>query len=50
MKRYLLIGGALLLLASAGVFLFLESDAKVPVAGGLAMVGIALIAVSRKRN
>lgn len=50
MKRGQLVGGVLFLIAAALIFLFLESDASVPVASALAVVGIALIAVSRKRK
>lgn len=50
MKRYQLIGGIILLAAAAVVFLFLDSDAKVPIFGALAVSGIALVAVSRKRS
>ena len=50
MKRYQLIGGIILLAAAAVVILFLDSDATVPIAGALAVSGIALVAVSRKRS
>lgn len=50
MKKYQLIGGILMLAGAAAVFLFLESDAKVPVTGAMALAGIALVAASRKRS
>ena len=49
MQRYRLIGGICFLIAAALVFFALESSATVPIAGGLAVVGIALIATSRRR-
>ena len=45
-----LIGGIVLLVAAAAVFLTLGSDATVPVAIALIVVGIALVATSRKRR
>ena len=48
MSRLQLLGGVLMLIAAA--ILFLATDVRVPVAGGLAVVGIALIATSRRRR
>lgn len=48
MKRNQLFGGIGLLILAALVFIFMETDASIPVAIGLAVVGIALIAVSRR--
>ena len=50
MKRGLLIGGILLLVAAALFFVGLDTSSSVPIAGGLAVVGIALVAVSRRRS
>jgi hypothetical protein len=49
MQRYRLIGGICFLIAAALTFLALEGSASVAIAGGLAVVGIALIATSRRR-
>jgi uncharacterized membrane protein len=49
MQRYRLIGGICFLIAAAAFLLALDSSATVPIAGGLAVVGIALIATSRRR-
>ena len=50
MKRGLLIGGILLLVAAALVFVGLDTSSSLPIAGGLAVVGIALVAISRRRS
>jgi uncharacterized membrane protein len=50
MKRSLLIGGILLLVAAALVFVGLDTSSSVPIASGLAVVGIALVAISRRRS
>lgn len=50
MKRSRLIAGILLLVAAALVFVGLDSSSSVPIAGGLAVVGIALVAISRRRS
>ena len=47
--RGLLIGGIAFLVAAVLVFVGLESDASLPIAAGLAVVGIALVAISRRR-
>lgn len=49
MNRYRLIGGILMLFAAALIFVGLDSDSSLPIAIGLAVVGIALIATSRRR-
>jgi LPXTG-motif cell wall-anchored protein len=49
-KRSRLIAGILLLVAAALVFVGLDSSSSVPIAGGLAVVGIALVAISRRRS
>jgi hypothetical protein len=49
-QRLRLIGGILLLVGAALVFLAVDDGASVPVAAGLAVVGIALVATSRKRS
>jgi hypothetical protein len=48
-KRNQLIGGIGLLVLAALIFLFLETSASIPVAITLMVVGIALIATSRRR-
>ena len=48
MARYRLIGGVLMLVAAA--ILFLATDVTTPVSTALAVVGIALIATSRRRR
>lgn len=50
MNRLRLIAGIVLLFAAVLVFLALEGDATIPIAGGLAVVGIALVAMSRRRS
>ena len=47
-KRNRFIGGIVLLVLAALAFLFLSTDASVPVAITLMVVGIALIASSRR--
>ena len=47
MSRYSLLGGVLFLVAAA--ILFLGTDVTVPVPMALAVVGIALVATSRRR-
>jgi len=42
-------GGIILLLVAAGVFVFEQSDATIPVAITLTVVGVVLIASSRRR-
>jgi hypothetical protein len=49
-KRNQLIGGIVLLVLAALVFLTLDTDSSVPIAAGLAVVGIALVASSRRRS
>ena len=48
-KRNQFIGGICLLVLAALIFLFLETSASIPVAVTLTVVGIALIATSRRR-
>jgi hypothetical protein len=48
-ERNRLTGGIALLVAAALIFLALDTDSSVPVAIGLAVVGIALVASSRRR-
>lgn len=50
MKRGLLIGGILFLVAAALVFIGLDTSSSLPIAAGLAVVGIALVARSRLRS
>jgi LPXTG-motif cell wall-anchored protein len=50
MKRGLLIGGILFLVAAAFAFVGLDTSSSVPIAAGLAVVGIALVASSRRRS
>ena len=50
MKNSRFYGGVALLLLSALAFLFLSTDASIPVAITLMVVGIALIASSRRRS
>ena len=49
MKRNQLIGGIALLVLAALIFLLLETSASIPVAITLTVVGIALVATSRRR-
>lgn len=49
MKNARRIGGILLLLFAAIIFIWLE-EVPLPVAAALAIVGVALIATSRKRR
>ena len=48
-KRYQLIGGIGLLVLAALIFLLLKTSASIPVAITLTVVGIALVATSRRR-
>lgn len=48
-KRNQLIGGVGLLVLAALIFLFLETSASIPVAITLMVIGIALVATSRRR-
>ena len=48
MRRNQLIGGIALLVIAALIFLFIETSASVPVAITLTVVGIALVATSRR--
>ena len=43
------VGGLLMMVAAAVILLFVEGDFPLPVALGLLVVGIALIAGSRRR-
>ena len=47
-KRNQFIGGIVLLLLAAAIFLFLKSSTSVPAAVTLTVAGIALVAVSRR--
>jgi hypothetical protein len=47
-KRYQLIGGIILLILAAAIFVFLKSSTSVPAAATLTVAGIALVAVSRR--
>jgi hypothetical protein len=47
-NRYLLIGGIALIVLAAGIFFFAETPVAIPI--GVAVVGIALIASSRRRS
>jgi hypothetical protein len=49
-NRGRLIGGILLLVAAALIFVGLDSSSSVPISGGLAVAGIALVASSRRRS
>ena len=49
-KRNQLIGGVGLLVLAALIFLFLETSASIPVAITLMVIGIALVATSRRRQ
>jgi hypothetical protein len=49
MKNSRLIGGVILMLAAAGIFIFNVTDYSVPAAVTLLIVGIALAATSRRR-
>ncbi len=49
-KRNRFIGGVALLVLAALVFVFLKTDASIPVAITLTVVGVALVAVSRRGN
>jgi hypothetical protein len=48
-SSYRLIAGILFLVAGALAFFGLDADASLPVAAGLAVVGIALMASSRRK-
>jgi hypothetical protein len=49
-KQSRLIGGIALLILAALIFLLLKTNASVPVAITLTVVGIALVAAARKRG
>jgi hypothetical protein len=49
-KRNRLIGGIVLLVSGALVFLVLDTSSSVPLAIALTVVGIALVASSRRRS
>jgi len=48
-KRNQLIGGVGLLVLAALIFLFLETTSSIPIAITLTVVGIVLVATSRRR-
>ena len=48
MKRYQFIGGIVLLVLAAATFLLVDTTASVPVAITLTVIGIVLVAVSRR--
>lgn len=50
MKRNQFIGGIIMLVGAAIVFLALESNASVPAAITLTVVGVALVAGSRRKS
>ena len=50
MKKGQLIGGIVLLVLAALIFVLLDTTASVPVAITLTVVGIALVATSRRRQ
>ena len=47
MNRYRFIGGIVLMVMAASIFFFAETPVAVPI--GLLVVGIALVATSRRR-
>ncbi|MGD2178084.1 MAG: hypothetical protein PVG71_09710 [Anaerolineae bacterium] len=49
MKRNQFIGGVALLILAALIFLLLDTSASVPVAITLTVVGVVLVAVSRRK-
>ena len=49
-KRNRFFGGIVLLIVAALAFLFLDTDASLPVAITLLVAGIALVASSRRRG
>lgn len=50
MRRGQLIGGIILLAGAAVIFLFLDTDASVPGAITLMIVGLALVVGSRRKR
>lgn len=48
-NRYKFLGGVAILVLAALIFFIMETSSSIPIAIGLAMVGIALIANSRKK-
>lgn len=48
MNRYLFLGGIILMVLAALLFFFAETPVPVPI--GLLVVGIALVATSRRRS
>jgi hypothetical protein len=48
-SKYRLIAGVCFLIAAALMFIGLDSSASLPIATALAVVGIALVATSRRR-
>jgi len=48
-NRYQLLGGIFLLVLAALIFLILETSNSIPIAITLTIVGIALIATSRRK-
>ena len=50
MRRGQLIGGIILVTGAAAIFLFLDTEASVPVAITLTIVGLALVVGSRRRR
>jgi hypothetical protein len=49
-NRGRLIGGILMLVAAAVFFVAVDTESSLPIAAGLAVVGIALVAISRRRS
>jgi hypothetical protein len=49
MKNAQLIGGVILMLVAAGIFIFKVTDYSVPAAITLLIVGVALTATARRR-
>ena len=48
-KRNQFIGGIILLILAAAIFVFLKSSTSVPAAATLTVAGIALVTVSRRK-
>jgi len=48
-KKAQLIGGIVLLVSAALIFIFLKTSASIPAAITLMVVGVALVATARKR-
>ena len=48
MKNAQLIGGVILMLLAAGLFIFKVTDSSVPAAVTLLVVGVALVATARR--